>query len=261
MLKQFIAILIVLGAVIPACAKDDKKKSDIDLVTWANEQTSKLPDEVDGVHIYRVNGFDTDGKARVSGFVDMPGLSKEKAFQAAYISVADNMDTETDAIEAVDFGAKKFVVTRVIADGEGKNAATYAFSTAFSFDDGLMNFVTYDINIGFKEKGLISRKMQIEKMNPAAKERHMQLVEGFAFASSKMIDDILKNAEENASLNVTHWDDIKAGNVVKGMNQAEVTLVGGKPRSVTKSGNRVQWIFTNDFIVIFNDGIVTNVMQ
>lgn len=253
-------MLVVLAAAIPASAKDDKK-NDVDLVTWANEQTSKLPDEIDGVHIYRVNGFDNDGRARVNGFVDMPGLSKEKAFQAAVISVVDGMDTETEAIEAIDFAAKKFVVTKLVEDGEGKNAATYAFSTAFSFDEGLMSFVTYDIVIAFKEKGLIARKMPIEKMNPAAKERHQELAEGFALASSRMIDDIAKNAAKNSELNITHWDDIKTKRVVKGMNEAEVKLVGGQPRSVTKSGSRVQWIFTNDFIVIFNDGLVSNVMQ
>lgn len=254
-------MLVILVGAVAASAKDDKKKNDVDLVTWANEQTSKLPDEVDGVKIYRINGFDNDGKARVTGFIDLPGLNKEKAFQAALISIVDNMDTEVEAIDAIDFDSKKFVVSKLIADGEGKNAATYAFSTAFSFDDGLMSFVTYDVNIGFKEKGLISRKMPIEKMNPAAKERHKELAEGFALASSRMIDAIVKDAAKNAELPVTHWDDIKAGHVVKGMNEAEVKFVGGQPRNVTKSGTRVQWIYTNDFIVIFTDGIVSNVMQ
>lgn len=261
MLRHFIAMFVILATAVTAVGKDDKKKNDVDLVAWANEQASKLPDEVDGVKIYRVNGFDNDGKARVTGFVDMPGLSKEKAFEAAIISIVDNMDTELEAIETIDFASKKFVVSKAIEDGEGKNAATYTFSTAFSFDDGLMSFATYDITIGFKEKGLIPRKMAIEKMNPSGKERHKELAEGFALASSRMIDDIVKNASKNSALPITHWDDIKAGTVVKGMNEAEVKLIGGQPRSVTKSGSRVQWMFNNDFIVIFNDGLVSNVMQ
>jgi len=261
MLKNIIAMLIILAVANPVIARDDKKKNEIDLVTWANDQTSKLPDEVDGVKIYRVNGFDNDGKARVTAFIDMPGLSKDKAFQAAILSVVDNMDREFDAIDAVDFDSKKFVVSKVIEDGEGNNAATYTFSTAFSFDDGLMSFVTYDVTIGFKEKGFLQRKMTIEKMNPAAKDRHKELTEGFALASSRVIDDIVKNAAKNSELTITHWDEIKAGTVVKGMNEAEVKFVGGQPRSVTKSGRRVQWIFNNDFIVIFSDGLVSNVMQ
>ncbi len=261
MFHRFIALVFVLAVALGAAAKDDKKKNDVDLVAWANEQASKLPDEVDGVKIYRVNGFDNDGKARVTGFIDMPGLDKDKAFQAAILSVIDNMDTETDEIEAVDFGAKKFVVSRFIEDGEGKNAATYAFRTAFSFDDGLMSFVTYDVTIGFKEKGIMPRKMSIEKMNPAAKERHRELTEGFALASSRMIDSIVKDRAKNTALEITHWDDIKDGNVTKGMNEAEVKIIGGQPRNITKSGSRVQWMFSNAFIVIFTDGIVTNVMQ
>lgn len=261
MLRKLLTFVIVLAVAIGVAAKDDKNKTDVDLVAWANEQASKLPDEMDGVKIYRVNGFDNDGRARVTGFVDFPGLNKEQAFQAALLSVIDNLDTEVDEIEVVDFTANKFVVAKYLEDGMGKDAASYAFRTAFSFDDGLMSFVTYDIIIGFKEKGLVPRKLAIEKINPTAKERHKDLAEGFALGSSRMIDDIVKNSAKNTSLPITHWDDIKAGKVTKGMNEAEVKFVGGQPCNITKSGSRVQWMFSNDFIVIFTDGVVTNVMQ
>lgn len=261
MSKRLLISVLAFAVALGAAAKDDKKKAEVDLVAWANEQASRLPEEIDGIKIYRVNGFDNDGRARVTGFVDMPGLDKQQAFQAALLSVIDNMDTENDEIEAVDFDAKKFVIAKYVEEGEGKDAATYAFRTAFSFDDGLMSFVTYDAIIGFKEKGLVPRKLAIEKMNPVAKERHKELAESFAYHSSRIIDDIIKNAAANTALPITHWSDIKAGKVVKGMNEAEVKFVGGQPRNITKSGARVQWMFANDFIVIFSDGIVTNVMQ
>lgn len=259
--RLFVTILAILALAVPAFAKDDKKTTESDLVTWANGQASRLPDEIDGIKIYRVNGFDTDGKARVTAFIDMPGLNQEKCFEAAIISVIDNMDTGLDAIEAIDFNSKKFAVMRSIEQGEGKNTTTFTFTTAFSFDEGLMSFVTYDITIGFREKGLIPRKMAIEKMNPAANKRHKELTEDFALVSSRMIDDIVRNSAKNSALPIIHWNEIKAGTVIKGMNETEVKLIGGQPRSVTKSGNRVQWMFNNDFIVIFNDGFVSNVMQ
>lgn len=261
MLRNLLTLVVVLSVALGATAKDDKNKNDVDLVEWANEQASKLPDEIDGVKIYRVNGFDNDGKARVTGFIDIPGLDKKQAFQAALLSVIDNLDTEVDEIEVIDFDAGKFVVSKLIEDGAGKDAATYAFRTAFSFDDGLMSFVTYDMIIGFKEKGLVPRKLAIEKINPAAKERHKELAEGLALESSRIIDDIVKNSAKNTSLPITHWDDIEAGKVTKGMNEVEVKFVGGQPRNITKSGSRVQWMFSNDFIVIFTDGVVSNVMQ
>ena len=60
---------------------------------------------------------------------------------------------------------------------------------------------------------------------------------------------------------VTHWTDIKAGKIVKGMNETEVRLISGAPRSVSPLGESMQWMYTNDFIIIFTDGIVSNVIQ
>ena len=68
-------------------------------------------------------------------------------------------------------------------------------------------------------------------------------------------------AINNPNLEVKHWPEIKKGIVVKGMNEAEVRLIGGSPRSINNTGERVQWMYSNDFIVIFTNGMVSAVIQ
>lgn len=256
--------VLALALCVCVCSWADKKKGkapEVDLATWAQEEAARLPEEVDGVKIFRPNSMDKDNKARVTGFVDLPGVSRDQAFIAAYIFANESLDPETDEVETVDFENKRFVIYREVADGEGKNAMVYRYTTAYQFTDNMMTFASYDINIEYKEKGIIPRKLNIEKFKPAANERHKEIVESFALSNSRDIDGMARYARENTKLKVTHWADIKAGKVVKGMNEAEVRLIGGSPRSINPSGNRTQWMFSNDFIVIFTDGIVTNVIQ
>lgn len=247
-------------AAMPSEAKKPTEP-EIDLVTWARQQSEQMPAEIDGIRIFRPNDKDADGKIRVTGFMDLPGVDTSHGFTAAYVAVADRLNPETDEVQTVDYDNRRFVVYREIVDGDGKDAAIYRFTTACQFTDGMMTFSSYDINIEYKEKGLIPRKLNIEKMKPATNERHKQLVEGFSTANSRSLDEVVKYIVGNKDIAVTHWDEIKQGKVVKGMNEAEVKLIGGAPRSVNRSGDRTQWMYSNDFIVIFSGGIVTNVIQ
>lgn len=260
MIKHLIITVFFFATVIGAVAKKDKQP-DVDVATWAKEQSMTLPAVVDGVKMFRPNNIDADEKIRITGFVDMPAINKVEAFTAAVITIANDLDKEFETIDNLDFDNARFIVSRSIVDGEGRSSATYNFKSAYQFDDEIMSFSIYDINIEYKEKGLIPRKLPIEKLKPAKNQRHKELIEGMSFSSSQVIDKIQKYAKENPHILITHWKEIKDHKVVKGMTQDEVTLIGGKPRSVSQSGEREQWVFSNDFIVIFNNGVVSNVIQ
>lgn len=260
MIKRLIISVFFFATVLGAVAKKNKQP-DVDIATWAKEQSMTLPAVVEGVKMFRPNNVDADDKIRITGFVDMPAINKVEAFTAAVIAIANDLDKEFESFENIDFDNARFIVSRSIVDGEGRNGATYNFKSAYQFDDKLMSFSIYDINIEYKEKGLIPRKLPIEKLKPAKNQRHKELIEGMSFRASQVIDKIQKYAKDNPHISISHWKEIKDGKVVKGMNKDEVTLIGGKPRSVNQSGDREQWMFSNDFIVIFNNGIVSNVIQ
>lgn len=247
---------------IKGLTKKKDKAPDIDVVTWVGQEADNLPMDVDGVVIFRPNIMNEDGRVAVGGSVALPSVNQLQAFISGYVCANDMLDSETeDAIDGVDFDKKRFSVYREIREGEYQKASVYRFITDYSFADGKMIFSTHDINIEYKEKGILTRKVNIEKLKPATNERHRELIEGFNLANSRIVDGISRAIRESKSLKVTHWTEIKAGKVVKGMNETEVRLIGGTPRSINPSGDRTQWMYSNDFIVIFTDGIVTNVIQ
>lgn len=247
---------------IKGMMKKKDKAPDIDVVTWTASVADSLPAEVDGIRVFRPGSNDNDGNPVVKGDVNTGNVNAADAFTAAYICVKDMFDPESkDAVEAVDYDNHAFTVFREIHEGEYQNSVTYRFMTNYAFADGKMSFSVYDINIEYKEKGILPRKVNLAKLKPATNDRHGELLEGFNITNSRVIDRIAKAVGESPAHNVTHWSDIKAGKVVKGMNEAEVRLIGGTPRSVTPWGDGQQWIYSNDFIVIFLNGIVTNVIQ
>lgn len=267
MLRKSILLLLVScmasvcwGLDIKGLTRKKDKTPDIDIVTWLGQEVSGLPNDVDGVKIFRPNTIGDDGRISVDGNVALPAKKQSQGFIAAYIYASDNLG-DADRIDAVDYDGKSFSVYREIREGEYKDAAVYRFVTDYVFSDGKMSFSTYDINIEYKEKGILPRKISIDKFKPATNERHRELSEGFSLANSILIDDMAEAALEAKPVDVTHWTDIKAGKIVKGMNETEVRLISGAPRSVSPLGESTQWMYTNDFIIIFTDGIVSNVIQ
>ena len=61
-------------------------------------------------------------------------------------------------------------------------------------------------------------------------------------------------------LRVTHYNEIKQGMVVNGMNPDEVILSKGAPRDTRRSGERLRWIYDNETVIVFTDGKVTKVI-
>ena len=62
-------------------------------------------------------------------------------------------------------------------------------------------------------------------------------------------------------LTLDGWKEIKAGDVVKGMNESEVKLVFGRPYNERKTGKRIKWMYEDNSVVVFTDGIVSTVIH
>ena len=247
---------------IKGLTKKKNKAPQIDVVTWLQQVKDSLPSEVEGVKIFRPNESDNEGKPIVAASLSVGKSDVSDAFVAAYICVKDMFDEESqDAFDDVDYDKHKFSVYREIRQGEYQKAATYRFITDYTFTGGRMSFTTHDINIEYKEKGILPRKVDLVKFKPATNERHRELMESFCLINSRIARDMVKAIRENKNVSITHWAEIKEGRVVKGMNETEVRLIGGSPRTISPLGDKTQWIYNNDFIVIFSDGIVTNAIQ
>lgn len=238
-------------------AKDNKPADD--LGQWAESELAKYPETVDGVKVY-YPAPDEDGKLSVSDLIDIEGKSKTAIFTNALVYIYDNFDSENEVIESIDYESKRFIIARKLKQGSGKNTTAYEYISAFQIADGILSFVSYNIRAEYREKGILPRKLDIEKLKPQENARHRELVEEFSFLNSKILKEMSDYISSTTPESITHWDDIKEGNAVKGMNKTEVKLALGCPYSERVSGKRTKWMYDNNSVVIFTDGIVTAVM-
>lgn len=254
-----IALAIMAVATVPVAA-DDNAPAGNDLAGWVEENAGKAPDMVDGIKIYRPT--ETDGRQMISDFFDVPGTDKMTIMAKALAYCTDVLDKETEIIETVEPASGRFVIGKMLTVGSGRNAVTYTYHIAFQSGDDVLSFACYDITVQYKEKGILSRTLTFEKLKPEEKEQHKEIVETFSIENSRFLNDVLNFVKTGECDPVAHWDEIEACQVVKGMNMTEVKLSIGRPAHVTDQGNgRVKWMISNNFVVIFTDGIVTSVIR
>ncbi len=243
-----------------ALAAEESSDNANDLAEWAKEQSAKLPEEIGGVKIYRP--APSDGKLAVSDFFELEGQSGETILINALLYAIEHVDKATESIESVDYDSKRFIVNRFISVGEGRDEKQFACKMAVQAADGILSFVDYDIMAGFKEKGILSRKMPFEKLKPVKKEQHKEVAEAFSLQNSIYLKGLKEFVAENKPQPITHWKEIEAGKVVKGMNETEARLaVGTMPSNVRVSGSKTRWMMNNEFVIIFTDGVVTTVID
>lgn len=265
MLRKVLFTLMTLtwlgaSAGFPMFKKD--KKPEVSLVEYIESKAADTPDQVDGVKIFLPGAADGDEKTIwIKGSLPLKGNSATQAFAAAFIAAPGMINPETDEISDLNVDDRSFVINRVVRQGEYAGSQTFRYPTLFTFEDGKMNFTSYDILVEYKEKGILPRKIDISKLKPATNSRHAELLDSITLCNSRFVDNMQKAILNADKITITHWPEIKEGRVVKGMNPAEVRMIGGIPRSENKTGNRIQWMFSNDFIVIFENGVVVKVLQ
>lgn len=202
-----------------------------------------------------------DNRLEVSDLVELPGKSKNDIFVGAVISIVDNLDSETDFLESVDFDSRKLQLGRKVSFGENKTATTYKYKIAMQAADGLLSFVCYDISTGYREKGFIPRTLPVEKLTPEKNPRHQELIDEYTRINTEFINGMAETIKSGSTQPVSHWDEIKENRAVKGMNATEVKLALGSPASVRDTNGRSKWMYGNDTVVIFTDGKVTTVIE
>lgn len=244
-----ISAVLALCASFGATAQDGGESS---LSSWVEE----FPESIEGVKIFSPQM--EDGVIRISDLVDFEGRDRDRVFVNALSDIRSNAEGTVEEVENVDANGRRIKVHRQSPSPGGD--ATYNYSVAFQMADNMISFLIYDISISYKERGIVPRTQQIEKLKPKENRRHKELVDGFVVDASKYIGRVSEAITANSAQEVNHWAEINSGTVVKGMNQTEVLLVRGKPSSSRTSGNRIKWMYGNERVVVFTDGVVSTVL-
>lgn len=258
MRRYIITTLSVLMFTIGMTAKDDNAADN--LSQWAESELAKFPETVDGIKVFYPS-LDENGKLSVSDIIDIPDNTQSDIFTNALVYIYDNYDPENEAIESIDYGSNRFIIARRMKQGSGGKTTSYEYISAFQIADGLMSFISYDIRAEYREKGILPRKLDIEKLKPQENPRHKELVEEFSFLNSKFLKEMSNYISSTEAEKVTHWNEIKNNQAVKGMNKTEVKLALGRPYSEREMGKRTKWMYDNNSVVIFTNGIVTTVID
>ncbi len=241
----------------------------IDYGAWVASQ--ELPESVDGVRqFYPVsvavesdNG-ETDTVAVVRGFVPVNGLSARQVFLAAMVYASDHFDRETakEGFESVDYDSNSFRALLKTTQGTNSNETTYTRSLTVSARDGGFDFEISEIDCRYREKGLIPRTQRLEKLHPDNNARHAEIVLEMANVNSAYLASLAEYAASRDDIRSPNFDKLKkGGDVCTGMTEDEVTILLGPPVNKRRSGERYRWIYANDYVIIFTDGIVTKIVE
>lgn len=109
--------------------------------------------------------------------------------------------------------------------------------------------------------GILGKSMPFEKLNPEKKVKHKACMDGFVLLNSRMLDDFFKFVRENQISDLSHWDSVCNGNLVKGMNMTECKLIMGRPVDVQESPQRVQWMYDAYTYLFFEKGLLTTILK
>lgn len=250
---RLIAAAIMAMASLTATVSAQEQAADReDLASWA----TAMPTAINGVKIYPM--AQEEGRITMSDLVELPSVSRDVIYVNVLADVRRRFDSDLEEMDNLDIAGRRLLLRRSVADES--TSATYNYSVALQMADEMLSFLIYDISIGYREKGIVPRTLDIEKMRPADNRRHKELVEGFALHASKYVHRLVHAVAQGEAEPVSHWDEIASGRVVKGMNPTEVLLAKGRPGSERVTGKRTKWMYGNENVVVFTDGVVSTVI-
>lgn len=247
--RPITSVVLLFCIFLSAVGKDNTMSQ---LGTWANE----MPSSIDGIKIYAP--VEDNEKVTISDIIDCPGSSADSIFVKVLTMIRENFDDDMEELDNLDVKSRRVLLHRTSTDEKTGISTTY--SIAFQCDDELLSFFIFNISVNYKEKGILPRSVKIEKLKPLENRNHKDLVEKSVFLICQHIQKISNATKDLHPMLITHWKEIEDGIVCKGMNPSEVILIKGLPHSDRTMGSRRKWMYGNEDVIIFTDGIVSNII-
>jgi hypothetical protein len=231
------------------------------LENWTKnrENTASSKEEGEGdIHLYPCS--EAEGKIIVSDFVDFTGLTSEQIFVNALLYSIESGTREKENIEDIDLEQKRFVVKQQIKSAQKADIA-YKCSTRFQVAEDNLSFLSFDIVYESRTIFKELKNTPFEKLDTQKKANDKVYLDEFILGNSLFLSAMFKFIQTNQYQPITHWNEISEGKVVKGMNETECKLAAGKPVHIRNTSNKMRWMFNNDFIVLFENGIVSSILR
>lgn len=264
MKRFFLALAVICFSVGSVSAIDLFKKKNsapVDYNAWRD--TTSLPAASEnGLTLFYPETVD-DGQAVVRGEISLPGCSAEQIFLGALDYAVTNLDSEEDheQIGEINDSDLSFMMRIYSKQGSNNTETVFTWLVMVKAEAERLLFAANEIDAKYREKGILPRTIPFEKLNPGSNLRHSELVMQFVDINSTRLHSIAKAAAEAKNLKVNHWTEIAEKKAVKGMNELEVKLAMGLPLTTRESGERIRWVYPDNFVVLFEDGQVVRVVE
>lgn len=197
-----------------------------------------------------------DGKYVCQGSVGC-GKSDRAIFCGMALWTLDQaVDANAKSAAARADAASLQVSVRPSVQVEDDAVQSYSFNLTLSARNGSLHYAIEKIRC--TPKGFFGgiTAVSLDKINTEKKPKQKALIDKFATLCGPYVQAMTADIKSR-SADVRHWDAITQGQVVKGMTESECVLAAGKPDTVTKNPQRVQWQYESGLLVVFENGRVT----
>ena len=199
-----------------------------------------------------------DGNQRVvNGSMAFEGKSDEEIYTNAMLWAIENICPQLrDGITEVNIPEKHFscdFTLGSIADSGQDNL--YYLKAVFSVADGKLLYYLSDVLIE-SSTFILKKVTPLEKLTPEKKASHRRMMDDFVQAESLMLNKMFDFVTSNQPAPITHWSDIAIRRPVVGMNEDECRLAFGKPLTIMRNNEEVQWMYSSSFYLFFQNGLL-----
>lgn len=160
------------------------------------------------------------------------------------------------AIESYDANKLTMTVKPSVPSGD----YNYNFYLTIQVNDGKMEFLIERIKC--VPKGVFGgfSAVTFDKVNLEKKPQQKEFIDRFGAMCDGYVKQMIAEIHSK-DMDLTHWEAIVKGQVVKGMTENECLMSVGKPATKTENTQRVQWTYESGMIVVFEEGVVTAVVK
>lgn len=146
-----------------------------------------------------------------------------------------------------------------IAENENSDKV-YTFQLNIAVNKGKIEFLIRDIKCTPKGVLAVFKTVSLDKLNLEKKPQNKEYVDKFSVLCNHFMQQTMQEILDS-KVDLSHWEAIVAGQVVKGMNTNEVILAKGKPLTITENSQRIMWSYDSGAIVMIENGIVSGVIN
>lgn len=186
---------------------------------------------------------------------------EKNTFGGAVLWAIDNEPRERDMKARAEYDYARRTIRTYACVSDEKKENNYTFTLQLAVANGKISYFIDDIRC-VPQKGVFAamKVVVFDKLNLKKKPQNKTYVDQFGALCKDYISEAVGNILR-LNPDIKHWDNIAAGQVVRGMVPDEVKLSKGKPVNVSENSQRVVWTFDSGTVVMFENGKVTGVVN